>query len=126
MISITHKGDFKNTENLLNRIKRLRLEKIADKYGEIGVEALRSATPIRTGKTAGSWYYEVVQTPDGVTIFWNNSNVVDYVNIAFILDKGHGTKSGAFVQGRNYIEPAIRPIFEELAKSAWEEVTNAK
>lgn len=93
------------------------------KYGREGVRALSSATPIDSGKTANSWDYEIKQYQGGARISWTNSNVVDGVPIAIILQYGHGTRNGGYVQGRDYINPAIQPIFDKLAKDVWEEVT---
>ena len=93
------------------------------KYGQAGVEALAAATPKDTGETAASWSYEIVQTRNGYSIFWNNSNVNRGVNIALILQYGHGTGTGGYVRGIDYINPAIRPVFDEIANAAWKEVT---
>lgn len=104
----------------MNRFWLTRLSK----YGEMGVQALVEATPKRTGETANSWYYEILETPTGVSIVWNNSHVEKgYANIALLLQYGHGTRNGGYVQGIDYINPALAPIFEKIAKSAWEEVT---
>lgn len=96
---------------------------ILHKYGELGVESLRQATPVDSGETAAAWGYEIQKTSDGASIFWTNDNVNDGVNIAVILHYGHGTGTGGYVQGREYITPAIRPIFDEIAEAAWKEVT---
>lgn len=123
MIRCTVKGDFKNTRNFLNRTRKLDLESLLKKYGEQGVQALSDATPVRTGLTAESWDYEIVRDHGSVSIFWTNSNVHDGVCIAVILDTGHGTARGGYVQGRHFISPAIQPIFDEIAEAAWKEVT---
>ncbi len=94
-----------------------------DKYGAAGVKALSAATPVDTGKTAGSWSYEIIQKNQSVEIIWNNSNIQNGVPIAVILQYGHATKSGGWVQGRDYINPAIQPIFDQIAEEAWKEVT---
>ena len=94
-----------------------------DKFGRAGVEALSSATPVNTGKTANSWYYEIENKNGTATISFNNSNIQNGIPIAIILQYGHGTGTGGWVQGRDYINPAIRPIFDEIAENAWKEVT---
>lgn len=123
MISFRHKGDFSNLTNFLERAKNgVRLGDL-DKYGREGVAALASATPVDTGLTANSWYYEV-ENRDGVAkITFNNSNIQNGVPIAIILQYGHGTGTGGWVQGRDYINPAIQPIFDKIANNAWREVT---
>lgn len=124
MITIKQKGDFKKLdrylERLLNVIKRGEL----DKYGRMGVDALMAATPVDSGKTARSWYYEVKHTNRGASIVFRNSNVNDGVPIAIILQLGHGTGTGGYVAGRDYINPAVQPIFDQIANDAWKEVTS--
>lgn len=122
MIQCTVKGDFKKTNSFLKRILKLDFNSLLKRYAEKGVEALFNATPIRTGKTALSWNYEIVKGRDSVSIFWTNSNMEDNVPIAVILDFGHGTANGGYVQGRHYISPAIRPVFDKIADAAWKEV----
>lgn len=123
MIRFRHRGDFHNTETFFSRIRRRSYIDILQKYGQAGVEALAASTPKDTGETASSWSYEIVQTRNGYSIFWNNSNVNQGVNIALILQYGHGTGAGGYVRGIDYINPAIRPIFDEIANAAWKEVT---
>ncbi len=96
---------------------------VLERYGLRGVEALSAATPVRTGMTAISWSYDIVQNEDGYSIIWKNDNINKYVNIALILQYGHATRNGGYVQGIDYINPALKPIFDELAKAAWKEVT---
>ena len=123
MISFRHKGDFSKLTRFLERAKEtVRLGDL-DKYGRQGVAALASATPIESGLTASSWYYEIVRTNGSVSINFNNSNIQNGVPIAIILQYGHGTGTGGYVQGRDYINPAIRPIFDRIANDAWREVT---
>lgn len=128
-VKVKAKGDFKNTEGFLKKAREHRILKRLEHYGEMGVKALAEATPKRTGKTAKSWYYTVRKYEDtgSFVITWSNSNVNitphGRANIAVILDCGHATRQGAYVAGKNYIRPAIEPIFEEIAKGAWEEVT---
>ena len=124
-ISFYHKGDLKKTSDFLNRVLGNEyLINVADKYGKKGVEALSSATPRRTGKTAESWYYEVHVQDGLISIQWLNSNLGQgWAPIALLLQTGHGTRNGGWVEGRDYINPAIQPIFDEMAKEAWREVT---
>lgn len=123
MISFRHKGDFSKSKNYLKRARNaVRLGDL-DKYGREGVAALASATPVDTGLTASSWYYTIIRTNNEVTIRFSNSNIQNGVLIAIILYYGHGTRNGGWVQGRDYIKPAIRPIFDKLADDAWREVT---
>lgn len=125
MIGIKQKGDFKNTYRFLNRAKNSLNTVDFDRYGREGVKALSSATPVDTGETASSWYYEVIKENGSVTISFCNSNVQNNVPIAIILQYGHGTNNGGWVQGRDYINPAIQPIFDDLANNAWKEVTKS-
>lgn len=122
MIQARVHGDFKNTYAFLNRIIKLDFDASLKKYGEEGVEALKEVTPVRTGKTRDSWSYEIVKAPGKVSIFWTNSNIQDGSNIAVILDYGHATKNGGYVKGRHFISPAIQPVFDKIADSAWKEV----
>ena len=124
MILFKHRGDFRHTETFFDRIRRRSYVDILRKYGQAGVEALAAATPKDTGETAASWSYEIVQTGGGYSIFWTHSNINRGVNIALILQYGHGTGMGGYVRGLDYINPAIRPIFEEIANAAWKEVTD--
>ena len=123
MISFRQKGDFSKLSSYLRRQKDRKRFGILDKYGKEGVTALASATPVDSGLTAKSWYYEIKQVDGYTTISFNNSNIQDGVPIAIILQYGHGTRNGGWVQGRNYINPAIQPIFDKIAESAWREVT---
>ena len=122
MIEFRNKGNFDKTFAFLKRNRKIHLSDL-EKYGEQGVEALRKATPKDTGFTADSWYYEIAESDGRIAIQWLNRNVVDYVNIAVILQYGHATGTGGYVQGTDYINPALRPIFDKIAKGAWEEVT---
>ena len=125
MITFRHKGDFSKTTRFLERAKRGARISDLDRYGREGVAALASATPVESGLTASSWHYEIVRTKSGVKITFYNSNVQNGVPIAIILQYGHGTGTGGYVQGRDYINPAIQPIFDRLANDAWREVTGA-
>lgn len=126
MIRCVVKGDFKKTTGFLNKLKKLDLEHILKKYAEEGVDALSSATPVRTGKTAASWSYEIVKEKDQISIYWRNSNLVNQVPIVLLLDMGHATQSGSFVSGRHFISPAIQPVFDQIAEAAWKEVMKQK
>lgn len=123
MIRFKQKGNFDKTETFLKRAKNGEFYKALDTYGKRGVKALSDATPTDTGKTAGSWDYEITRSKGSVTITWTNSNVNDGVNIAVLIQYGHGTRNGGYVRGRDFINPAIRPIFDEIADGVWKEVT---
>lgn len=122
-IGIKQKGDFSKTEKLLKKSLGRNYLDVLEKYALEGVEALSAATPVDTGLTSISWEYEIIQNPDGFSISWNNTNINGYVNIAIILQYGHGTRNGGYVKGRDYINPALRPIFDKMAEAAWKEVT---
>ena len=123
MISFRHKGDFRKATRFLERAKKaVRLDDL-DRYGREGVAALASATPVDSGLTAKSWHYEIIRKKDSVTIRFYNTNIQNGVPIAIILQYGHGTGTGGWVQGRDYINPAIQPIFDGIADEAWKEVT---
>lgn len=123
MISFRHKGDFSKLTGFLEKAKNtVRLGDL-DRYAREGVAALASATPVETGKTASSWFYEIERKDGSTVISFHNSNIQNGVPIAIILQYGHGTGTGGWVQGRDYINPAIQPIFDRLANDAWREVT---
>ena len=123
MISFRQKGDFSKLTRYLERVKNVVKIGDLDKYGREGVAALSSATPIDSGLTATSWYYKIEHTNGSANISFHNSNIQNGVPIAVILQYGHGTRNGGWVQGRDYINPAIRPIFDKIADNAWKEVT---
>ena len=123
MITFRHKGDFSRLTRFLQRAKEVIRLSDLDKYGRAGVDALASATPKDSGETASSWYYEINHSRGSVRINFSNSNVNQGVPIAIILQYGHGTGTGGWVEGRDYINPAIQPIFDQIANNAWEEVT---
>lgn len=123
MISFRQKGDFSKTFRYFDRIKDVFKLGILDKYGREGVSALSSATPVESGHTANSWEYKIVQKRGMYAIEFHNTNINDGVPIAIILQYGHGTGTGGWVEGRDYINPAIQPIFDKLAKELWREVT---
>lgn len=123
MITFRQKGDFSKLTKFMERVKEAVKLSDLDKYGREGVAALSTATPVDTGLTASSWSYEIEHKNGSTTISFNNSNVQNGVSIAIILQYGHGTRNGGWVQGRDYINPAIRPIFDKIANDAWKEVT---
>ena len=122
VVMFRQKGDFRRTSDFLKRANRLNLDAILNQYGQEGVEALRAATPKDTGTPANSWSYTVHKGTGSITITWSNSIIVDGVPIAVILQYGHGTRNGGYVQGKDYINPAMKPIFDKIAQRAWEEV----
>lgn len=122
LISVRNTGNFQKTDRFLSGLIGVHYMRKLKKYGEKGVAALREATPKDSGKTAESWSYEITQEPGRTVIYWKNSHVENGVNIAVILQYGHGTRTGGFVEGIDYITPAIRPIFEEMADEVWKEV----
>lgn len=124
MIVFTHRGNFKNTERFLHGAPKIKYKKLLERYAQEGVNALASATPVDSSLTSNSWDYEITMSNRNYSIAWTNSNVVDGIPIAIILQYGHGTGTGGYVQGRDYINPAIKPIFDKIAKSVWQEVTN--
>ena len=124
MISFRHKGDFSKLSKYLERVKETVHLGILDKYGRAGVSALASATPVDSGLTANAWYYTIEITRGSSKIIFHNSNIQNGVPIAIILQYGHGTGTGGWVEGRDYINPAIQPVFDDIANEAWREVTS--
>lgn len=122
MVTFRQKGDFKKLNGFLERVKEGFNIGILNRYGEEGVRALAEATPKDTGLTASSWQYRIVRGSGRVSISFENTNVQNGVPIAIILQYGHATRNGGYVQGIDYINPAVRPIFERIAEEAWEEV----
>ena len=125
MITFKQKGSFKNIERFLDKIQKKEFFQRLNQYGRRGVDALSAATPIDSGKTASSWNYEIHRSKDLVEIVWTNSNVNDGVPIVILLQYGHATGNGGYVQGYDFINPAIRPIFDEIEKDLWKEVTSS-
>jgi hypothetical protein len=126
MISFTSSGSFAKTEAFLKAMSRGDILRTLESYGQQGVSALASATPVDSGETANSWAYNVSRTGNTYTISWTNSHVdADGVPIAILLQYGHGTGTGGWIQGRDYINPAIKPIFDQIAESVWKAVTSA-
>lgn len=124
MITYSSKGDFKKTFSFMEKAREVVHLGNLDKYGREGVAALAAATPIDTGDTASSWVYEIVRNDGSVSIIFSNTNVSDGENIAILLQYGHGTRNGGYVVGRDYINPAIQPIFDKIANHAWKELTS--
>jgi len=132
MIVIKQKGNFKHTEGLFKRAKEKKFYSVLDEYGRKGVEALRAATPKDTGLTANSWSYSVVSEKSGVRLIFSNSNVKpgyaygqEGVSVALLLQYGHATRNGGWVEGIDYINPALKPIFDDIADKVWAEVTKS-
>lgn len=123
MITFKQKGDFSKTTKFLERAKGAVHLSNLDKFGRAGVEALAAATPKDSGKTANSWYYKITHKNGQTSISFHNSNIQNGVQIAIILQYGHGTRNGGYVQGKDYINPAIQPLFDKIAENAWKEVT---
>lgn len=123
MITMKQSGSFAKTKNFLRRIRLNQELNWLEKYGEMGINALAELTPKDTGLTAASWYYQIVRDEEGYALQFLNSNVKDYVPIAIIIQYGHATKSGSWVEGVDYVNPAIKPIFEEISNKIWKEVT---
>lgn len=123
MIGFRVKGDFSKTKKYLENIRLNKRLQFLEKYGKAGVAALASATPVDTGLTAASWAYKIERTDYSVSLIFYNTNIQNGVPIAIILQRGHGTRNGGYVEGRDYINPAIQPIFDSMAKEAWGEVT---
>lgn len=122
VIEFKHKGDFRKTDSFLKSLRRFSIDDILRKYGQEGVLALQQATPVATGKTAASWYYEIEKTKTQTRVVWKNSNINDGVKIAMLIQMGHGTSSGTWVEGVDYINPALQPIFDAIARDAWHEI----
>lgn len=125
MVRAQVRGSFRNTEAFLKRMQQRTYLKQLEKYGPIGVAALEAATPLDSSDTAHSWYYEIVDKPGYYSIHWLNSNLVQpgTIPVAVLLQYGHATRHGGYVQGIDYINPALRPIFDQIASDMWKEVT---
>lgn len=124
MIRFRHKGNFNNTEKLLENAKKINYRRILDKYGREGVAVLSSVTPIDSGLTSMSWTYEIKEYSGGIEVIWKNTNIVNGVPVAILLQYGHGTRNGGYVQGRDYINPALQPIFDRLSEEIRREVAS--
>lgn len=123
MITISSKGNFNNTEKFFKKVISSNYLSIFEKYGKEGVRLLSSATPVDTGKTSESWTYDVKKSKRGISIEWSNSNVINGVQIAVIIQYGHGTQNGAYIQGQDYINPVIKPLFDILTNDIWKDVS---
>lgn len=124
LIKITQKGDFSMTTKFLAKLQSMKYRAILETYGKIGVTALSMATPKDTGKTADSWDYVIETGDDTISIYWTNSNQNKGVYIAVLIQYGHGLPNGGYVKGRDFINPALRPIFDKIANDVWLEVTS--
>lgn len=124
MITFRHRGSFSNSERFLSQAKKRNYRAILEKYADQGTRALESATPKDTGLTANQWSHEIEITSRGFSIHWTNNNLVDGLPVVILLQYGHGTRSGSFVEGRDFINPAMRPIFDTIAENLWKEVTD--
>lgn len=124
-VTLTSKGDFRKTQKFLDAMKRREYLKALDSLGTAGVQALASATPVESGATAAAWSYEIKASGSGAEIAWFNRNTNGTVNIAIILQYGHGTGTGGYVAGRDYINPAIKPVMDKIAEEVWRVVTSA-
>ena len=122
MLKIRHKGNFSKTTKFLHHVLRFDYKTILNRYGKMGVEALAEATPRDSGRTAEAWKYDIEESSNGVSIVWSNENINDGVNIAVILQYGHGTNNGGYVVGRDYINPALQPVFDKMANTVWKEL----
>ncbi len=122
-VYFTQKGSFNRTEKFMNFLLNRNYLNILDRYGRMGVSALQSATPKDTGYTADSWNYEIVNEKDTVRLIFTNNNVNEGQNIAILLQYGHGTRNGGYVQGRDYINPVLQPLFADMADACFREVT---
>lgn len=125
MMRIKHRGDFQKTLKFLKKCDRLEIENLLEKYGRIGVEALSRATPLESGETSESWYYKIERRFNGYAIVFCNSNFNKYAQIAVLVQYGHAARDGSWVEGTDYINPALRPIFEDIAETIWREIKNA-
>lgn len=125
MITIESKGSFKKTESFLKTVSSRSIYKDLDRFGRAGVSALESSTPEESGLTATSWDYEITSSRGSYSIIWTNDNLVDGVPVAILLQYGHGTGTGGYVQGKDFINPAIKPIFDQIAQDVWKVVTTA-
>lgn len=124
MISFTQKGDFSKLNRYFEKLREAAKIGVLDKYGREGVAALSSATPVDSGLAAGSWYYEIERSATSARIIFNNSDIENGFPVAIMIQYGHGTGTGGWVEGRDYINPAIQPVFDKIADAAWREVTS--
>lgn len=123
LVVMKQSGSLKNFEGFLYKNRKKRIYQLLNEYGKQGVELLRDATPVDTGKTATGWDYEIEVNSQGISLYWVNNNVNEGVPIAILIQYGHATRSGSYVQGVDYINPALRPLFESMATKLWKEVS---
>ena len=123
LVVMKQSGSLKNFEGFLYKNRKRRLYQLLNEYGKQGVELLRDATPVDTGKTATGWDYEIEVNSQGISLYWVNNNVNEGVPIAILIQYGHATRNGSCVQGVDYINPALRPLFESMATKLWKEVS---
>lgn len=123
MITLVQKGDFRKTNSFLEKLLEIAHLGELDKYGKMGVDALSAATPVLTGRAASSWYYKIERRTGSTSIIWGNNDIEGGCNVVLLLQHGHGTRLGGYVQGRDFINPAIKPVFDEIADSVWKEVS---
>jgi hypothetical protein len=124
MISAVSKGSFKNTEAFLRKLSNLDFRRILESAAKDGVKALAAATPLDSGLASDSWGYTIAGFRGGVRITWTNNDVENGFPVAIMLQYGYGTGTGGYVQGRDYINPAMRPIFDQIADRVWKAVTS--
>jgi hypothetical protein len=124
MITFKHTGNFSNTEKFFAKAKKVNFRSILESYAKEGVNALIHMTPVDSGETASLWGYKITIERNGFNITWTNDNIVNGVPIAIILQYGHGTGTGGYVQGRDYINPAIKPVFDQISERLWKEVSS--
>lgn len=121
-VSFTHKGDFNKVEQWLNRLLNMDYLNMLSMYGEMGVNALRAATPVDTGLASSSWHYEIKHDGKSTSLSWYNDDIEGGCSVVILVDKGHCTKSGSWVAGRHFIEPALQPVIDKLEEAVWKEV----
>ena len=124
LVKFRHKGNFENTRRFFMRIRHGDIFNVLDRYARDGVQALAGATPVDTGDSAGSWGYNIIIRKDGARIEWTNSNMAGRVPVVILIQYGHATRGGTFVQGRDFINPTMRPIFQNMADGIWKEVSD--
>ena len=125
MIKITQSGSFKNTDRFLKNVSKVDYRSVLNRYGQEGVDALSNATPVDSGETSYSWTYEVTYKNGQYKLEWYNTHMAGSAPVAILIQYGHATRNGGYVEGIDFINPALKPIFEKMANDAWKEVTNA-
>lgn len=125
MFGVSHKGSTDKTESFLNSMKNLTIYNQLSHYGQVGVDALRRATPVDEGETAAGWYYEILKEGSSWSIIWGNTHAAGDTPVAILIQYGHAARDGSRVEGRDFINPALQPIFDEISAQAWKAVSNA-